>query len=298
MKHQFCLLPGQLCCISLVLDRQTGYLQATYDWFDKDIDVLSCCSTGKAGGGSDGTHHPVKARLGGSKGNSKRARTAFTSSQLLELEKEFHFSAYLCRPRRLEMASLLKLSDRQIKIWFQNRRMKCKKDHREQVMATRRLNASATDMCHSDPAGLHSLSPHKSINTCQRSDISLPPHTYLLCEIGSHTPKLSTGYYMPMATNSSKPRGIRHASRGTPRGLAISQPVCSVLEQGVDLSPVFGLAGSPSASEADVSVHRPQGHEVALTSHMFTHLWKRPVSSPCEPRTKETLSRPDPSQQH
>ncbi|KAF7991510.1 hypothetical protein HCN44_008822 [Aphidius gifuensis] len=57
----------------------------------------------------------------------KRTRQTYSRAQTLELEKEFHSSKYLPRDKRIQFANILGLTERQVKIWFQNRRMKAKR---------------------------------------------------------------------------------------------------------------------------------------------------------------------------
>ncbi|GFO30583.1 homeobox protein slou-like [Plakobranchus ocellatus] len=95
------------------------------DGLDSDNDYDDENEKNKSEGGDDGA-----ASLDSSKqGKPRRARTAFTYEQLVALENKFKTTRYLSVCERLNLALSLNLTETQVKIWFQNRRTKWKKQN-------------------------------------------------------------------------------------------------------------------------------------------------------------------------
>ncbi|KAI0982033.1 hypothetical protein GJ496_000426 [Pomphorhynchus laevis] len=78
----------------------------------------------------------------------RRARTAFSYDQLLSLEAKFNQTRYLSVCERFNLAVALNLSESQIKIWFQNRRTKWKKQHPGMDVTA---VCSQQQECHNEP---------------------------------------------------------------------------------------------------------------------------------------------------
>ncbi|XP_025788667.1 homeobox protein Nkx-2.6 [Puma concolor] len=84
---------------------------------------------GDPGSGARGTGpEQPKAR------QRRKPRVLFSQAQVLALERRFKQQRYVSAPEREHLASALQLTPTQVKIWFQNRRYKCKRQRQDKSL--------------------------------------------------------------------------------------------------------------------------------------------------------------------
>ncbi|XP_784735.3 homeobox protein Hmx [Strongylocentrotus purpuratus] len=87
----------------------------------------SHCSSPISSGIDQDSRFDDDVQSSSSKTRKKRSRAAFSHAQVFELERRFSHQRYLSGPERADLAGALKLTEQQVKIWFQNRRYKTKR---------------------------------------------------------------------------------------------------------------------------------------------------------------------------
>ncbi|CAK1543969.1 unnamed protein product [Leptosia nina] len=110
------------------------------------------------------------------KKKNKRNRTAYTTEQIRLLEDMYTKTKYVDAERRKELAKQLKVGDKCIKVWFQNRRMKEKKESSESS------SDSSSESSGHEPV---TPSPDTTQAVCQREESQM------------HTQYNYSGYTLP-----------------------------------------------------------------------------------------------------
>ena len=124
-------------------------------------------------------------------GKSRRARTAFTYEQLVALENKFKQTRYLSVCERLNLALSLNLTETQVKIWFQNRRTKWKKQNPGQDINAPTPHSGPLSPFGAHPAAAGLLYGHPSVNPALMSEAAARGYPGLSLTV----PGFSTGPY-------------------------------------------------------------------------------------------------------
>ncbi|XP_022096638.1 NK1 transcription factor-related protein 2-like [Acanthaster planci] len=114
---------------SMDSEEDQGSIDNDDDIASDDRDKVDSDDSDAKSDGSPGKKRKRSDSDPGKAGKPRRARTAFTYEQLVALENKFKSTRYLSVCERLNLALSLSLTETQVKIWFQNRRTKWKKQN-------------------------------------------------------------------------------------------------------------------------------------------------------------------------
>ncbi|KAL0964633.1 hypothetical protein UPYG_G00326770 [Umbra pygmaea] len=112
-----------------------GHLaDTTLEVEQEDIDTKSCDAMRARDSEVSTQGHSDSDRLPKQQRTRRKPRVLFSQAQVFELERRFKQQRYLSAPEREHLANTLKLTSTQVKIWFQNRRYKCKRQRQDKTL--------------------------------------------------------------------------------------------------------------------------------------------------------------------
>uniref|UniRef100_UPI00358E49AD homeobox protein Nkx-2.5-like isoform X2 n=1 Tax=Myxine glutinosa TaxID=7769 RepID=UPI00358E49AD len=190
---------------------------------------------------SPGEERPSRPR------QRRKPRVLFSQAQVFELERRFKQQRYLSAPEREHLAALLKLTSTQVKIWFQNRRYKCKRQRQDRSLELHQCQGLqpprrvAVPVLVRDgrpciPSGPQAppaysgspVSPPYSMSAY--SNYSSYPCSYSTSAAAAAAAAAAVGYgpanyIQPVATNAFMNMNLNVVNGGAPAGSATHQPV-------------------------------------------------------------------------
>ncbi|XP_050533570.1 homeobox protein Hmx-like [Daktulosphaira vitifoliae] len=205
---------------------------------DDDDDVMDDGPEDDSIGGDGKKDH--NGSCGGKR--KKKTRTVFSRSQVFQLESTFDIKRYLSSSERAGLAASLHLTETQVKIWFQNRRNKWKRQVAAEIEAANMAHAAQrlvrVPILYHESNQQSSSAAHHHHMTTSAGGTQTPPHSSASTQAPAYPPPPSLFYHHQPPPQPQPPPSQHHI-----HGITASST--STITHTLSTSPVVSRAPLP-----------------------------------------------------